>query len=150
MDHDPKLELVVRLLMGGAVLLVGGFLIALSLGFEPAGEGELHVPDWVAGLAGLMMAGGGVAVMFPNKRVLGWALAMMILAGFGVIGLWVGLVSNPAEIAGGIPLVSQEANQRVGQVLFTLGGVFCLALLGYGLWVGPTGTRQKQDHRLDQ
>lgn len=34
--------------------------------------------------------------------------------------------------------------------MFTLGGVFYLALLGYGLWLGPTGTRQKQDHRLDE
>lgn len=143
MDHDPKLEFAVRVVLGVPILLVGAFLVALALGFQPSTEGELQVPAWIAALAGVMMAGGGLAVLFPNKRTLGWAMAMLILAGGGTFALWVGLVSDPEKIGGGLPFIPREINQRIGQIGYTLSGLFCIALLVYGLWLGPNNRRGK-------
>ena len=139
LDHDPRVEWAVRLAMGVTFMLVGVFLVALALGYEPRSGGQLQVPPWVGATAGVLMMGGGLAVLLPKRRSIGWLIAMVILAGSGAISIWVGVFGDPAEISGGLPLLAERTNQTIGRVAFTLGGLTCLAILAYGLWLGPGG-----------
>ncbi|TVS08551.1 MAG: hypothetical protein EA417_22560 [Gammaproteobacteria bacterium] len=143
LDQDPRVEWAVRLAMGVTLMLVGMFLVALALGYQPRSGGQLQVPPWVGAIAGVLLMGGGVAVLLPKRRSIGWLIAMVILAGSGAISLWIGLFGDPAEISGGLPLLPESTNQTIGRVMFTLGGIICLAILAYGLWLGPGGRGRK-------
>jgi hypothetical protein len=143
MEHDRRVEVAVRGAMAVLLVSVGGFLLALALGLHPAGGDALRAPAWVVGAAGVTLAAAGAVILFPNERVAGWAVAMLFLAGSGCAALWVGLWADPSGISGGLPLISDQANTRIGRVVFTLGGVGCLALLVVGLRLGPQ--RQRED-----
>lgn len=143
MEHDPRLELAVRGTMAVLLVGVGGFLVALALGLHPAGGDALRAPAWMVGAAGVILAAAGAVIVFPNQRVAGWVVAMLFLAGSGCMGLWVGLWADPSGTSGGLPLISDQTNTRIGRVVFTVGGLVCLVLLVLGLRLGPH--KQKED-----
>lgn len=143
MDHNPHLALAVRGTMAVLLLAVAVFMLALAFDLYTPESGQLRAPKWIVGISGLMFAGGGMAVLFPDNQVLGWAIAMLILACATATSLWVGLFANPDGISGGLPLLSQATNTRIGRVAFTVSGILCLALLLWGLKLGPH--RQRRD-----
>ena len=144
LDQDPRVQWAVRLAMGVPIMLVGVFLVALAFGYQPSSGGQLDVPPWVGAVAGVLMIGGGVAVLMPKQKAVGWFIAMVILAGSGSISVWIGVLGDPTKISGGLPLLPESTNQSIGRVMFTLGGMACLAILAYGLWLGPSGRGRKK------
>lgn len=143
MAHDPRVALAVRGTMAVLLFIVAAFLLALAFGLHSPGPGEVRTPPWIVAVGGLVFAVAGLAVLFPDQPAAGWAAAMLILACAAITGLWIGLFADPAGISGGVPLISSEANARLGRAVFGLGGLLCLALLAWGLWLGPR--RQRVD-----
>lgn len=143
MDHDPRLALAVRLVMVLMLFLVAAFLLALAFGLHSPGPGDVRTPPAMIAIGGFVFAVAGVALLFHDRPAVGWGAAMVILACASVGGLWVGLFADPADISGGMPLISAEANTRIGRTAFTVGGLLCLLLLAWGLWLGPR--RQRRD-----
>jgi hypothetical protein len=133
----------VRLVMALMLFVVAAFLLALAFGLHSPGPGEVRTPPVMIGMGVLVFAVAGVALLFHDRPAVGWAAAMVILACAGLAGLWIGLFADPAEIGGGVPFISAEANTRVGRTAFTLGGLLCLVLLAWGVWLGPR--RQRRD-----
>ena len=133
----------VRIFMALLMFVAAGLLIGLAVGAYTPVAGALRAPAWLVAIGGLVFAGGGLAVLFPHHPAVGWSVAMVILASLGIIALWVGLAATPEEISGGLPLLSREANVRLGRAVFTVSGLLCLALLGWGLWLGPGRQRRE-------
>lgn len=143
MDHDPRLARGVRAAMALISILVGAFMLGLATGALAPAADALRTPGWLVGIGGLVFVVAGIAVAFQHRPAAGWLAAMFILACGGAAGLWIGLVADPGEISGGVPLLSERANTALRRAAFALGGLLCLALLAWGLWLGPS--RQRRD-----
>lgn len=137
MDYDPRLARWVRAGMALMLFALGLFLLGLATGVVPPAADAVNTPGWMVGVGGAVFLVSGFAVMFQHRPAAGWFAAMVILACGAAAGLYVGVLADPANLQGGVPFVSREANERIGRFVFAFGGVICLALLAWGLWLGP-------------
>ena len=142
MQHSSRLEFAMRGGFALVMLLVGAFLVALGFGWYSPEAGQLRSPPWIAIGSGVVFAGAGLAVLFPKKTTLGWAIAMLILACTGGAALWIGLFADAQDISGGIPFIPQAINTLVGRAVFTLSGLLCLVVLVWGLRLGAKRRRE--------
>jgi hypothetical protein len=143
MESAPRLARAVRAVMALTLFLLGAFMLGLALGVVSPAEGAVRTPGGLVGIGGLVFLVAGTAVVFQHRPAAGWLAAMFMLACGAAAGLWIGLVADPGEISGGVPFISESANTRLGRAAFALGGLLCLALLAWGLWLGPE--RQRRD-----
>lgn len=67
---------------------------------------------------------------------------MIVLAGLGLTGLWVAVFAAPGSISGGLPLLPGKVNDTIARFAFGAGGLACLALLVWGLRLGPDPPRR--------
>lgn len=137
MSYDLRLARAVRAGMALLAFVVGGFMLGLALGWISPAPDAVRTPGWLVGMGGVVFLVAGLALLFQSSPVAGWLAAMVILACGAAAGLWIGLMADPAEIRGGLPLLSQGANARLGRAAFAFGGLTCVALLAWGLWLGP-------------
>jgi len=143
MERDPRLVLAVRAVMALLLFGLGALLLGLAIGVVAPTDSAARGPAWMTGIGGAVFLVSGFAVLFRHRPAAGWFAAMVMLACGAAMGLYLGLLADPASIAGGVPFISPEANARIGRVAFGLGGVACIALLCWGLWLGPR--RQRAD-----
>jgi hypothetical protein len=143
MNYDPRLAWTVRIVMSLMLFALGAFLLGLATGVVAPAEESVNTPGWMVGIGGAVFLVSGVAVLMQHRPAAGWFAAMVILVCGAAAGLYIGLFADPANIEGGVPFVSREANERIGRAVFALGGVVCLALLAWGLWLGPDRQRQE-------
>ena len=143
MDYDPRLARGVRAAMALTSFLLGVFMLGLATGVLAPAADALRTPGWLVGIGGLVFVVAGIAVALQHRPAAGWLAAMFILGCGAAAGLWIGLYADPGEISGGVPLLSESANTALGRAAFALGGLLCLALLAWGLWLGPG--RQRRD-----
>lgn len=143
MEYDPRLAWTVRIGMSLMLFALGVFLLGLATGVVAPAADAVNTPGWMVGVGGAVFLVSGVAVLMQHRPAAGWFAAMVILACGAAAGLYIGLFADPANIEGGVPFVSREANERIGRTVFALSGTVCLALLGWGLWLGPDGRRRQ-------
>lgn len=141
MAHDPRLALAVRATMAIMLLLAGAFMLGLGSGLLAPSADAVRTPGWLVGIGGVVFLLAGIAILFPHRPAVGWLVAMVMLACAAAAGLWIALFADPADISGGVPLISDAANARLGRLAFGFGGLVSLALLGWGLWLGPSRQR---------
>lgn len=137
MNYDPRLAWTVRIVMSLMLFALGGLLLGLAVGVVAPAADAVNTPGWMVGIGGAVFLVSGVAVLLQHRPAAGWFAAMVILACGAAAGLYVGVLADPANLEGGVPFVSREANERIGRTVFALGGLVCLALLAWGLWLGP-------------
>ena len=130
MDYDPRLAWTVRIVMSLMLFALGAFLLGLATGVVAPAEDAVNTPGWMVGVGGAVFLVSGVAVLMQHRPAAGW------------FGLYIGLFADPANIEGGVPFISRDANERIGRAVFALSGLICLALLAWGLWLGPDRQRR--------
>lgn len=119
------------------LLLTGTFMLGLAGGLVSPGADAVRTPGWLVGIGGVVFLLAGIAIMFQHRPAVGWLVAMVMLACAAAAGLWIALLADPADISGGVPLIPDAANARLGRLAFGFGGLVSLALLAWGLWLGP-------------
>ncbi len=142
MDYDPRLARTVRIVMSLMLFALGAFLLGLATGVVAPAADAVNAPGWRVGIGGAVFLVSGVAVLLQHRPAAGWFAAMVILTCGAAAGLYIGLFGDPANIEGGVPLLSRDLNERIGRAVFALSGLVCLALLAWGLWLGPNRQRR--------
>lgn len=119
------------------LLLTGAFMLGLASGLVSPSADAVRTPGWLVGIGGVVFLLAGVAIVFQHRPAVGWLAAIVMLGCAAAAGLWIALFADPADISGGVPLISDAANARLGRLVFGFGGLVSLALLAWGLWLGP-------------
>jgi hypothetical protein len=119
------------------LLLTGAFMLGLASGLVSPRADAVRTPGWLVAIGGVVFLLAGIAIVFQHRPAVGWVVAMVMLACAAAAGLWIALLADPADISGGVPLMSDAANARLGRLAFGFGGLVSLALLAWGLWLGP-------------
>lgn len=78
------------------------------------------------------MACGG-ALGFDEDSPMRAGMAAVILAAMAVAGFWVAFKADPADIAGGLPLLDGTINGKIGKWVFGIGAVITSSIAGYAL-----------------
>ena len=127
-------------LVGGLPLLMGGFIVLLSLDIIPSDESAFHAPRWVAAAAGGVFMVAGMAVIWQNSfthlqdviwyKVVSHLLVGGIFLSFTIIFNWVAFGPGEREFSSSvsIPFISFEradSNASSGRFFF---GIFALLL----------------------
>lgn len=112
-------------------VLIGGFIMMIAAGVVPF-EGEASdAPPFVVGLAGFTFVAAGGAFLVNGGSAARAVWAMLIMACMAGIGLWVAFFGDTERISGGIPFLPQETNAAIGKVMFGLGALITLLMIGY-------------------
>jgi hypothetical protein len=134
---SPRTTFVCGLL----AIALGLFTLLVGLGIVPVDPRSVHGPMWIATAAGIcfLLAGISVAVgaiygvsetgELPKDT--GWwmrlfytVIAVIIAGALASIGSWVAFGPGPRAFSGtGLFLLSREASDLVGRILFGLGAV---------------------------
>lgn len=117
-----------RLAYGFGCIALGGYPLALAVGFVPAGEPGLLAPAWAAAGAGMVFIIGGFMILLADHSQANDFLAGFLLLIFGAVGTWASLFSPSEGIQGGLPFLSRETNVLVGRWVFGLGALISFSL----------------------
>jgi len=120
-----------RAVYGIGCLLLGCYPIALALGFIPVDDAELTAPRLVIGGAGLTFVVAGFMILLADYSRANNLLAGVLLLLFGIMGMWVAVLSSDDGFSGGLPFISEEVNILVGRWVFGIGALICFALCVY-------------------
>ena len=85
----------------------------------------------VIGLAGFAFVAVGGALLVDAGSAARAFWAMLILSCLAGIGLWVAFFGDAARISGGLPFLPQALNATIGKVMFGLGALITLLMVGY-------------------
>lgn len=120
-----------RAVYGTGCLLLGCYPIALALGIVPVDDAELTAPRFVVGGAGLALIVAGLMIFLANHPRTNNFLAGVLLLLFGIMGMWVSVLSSNDGFSGGIPFIPAELNILVGRWVFGFGALISFALSVY-------------------
>lgn len=113
--------------LGWLFVAVGLAIVAVATGIIPSDPAKFHAPKWIVGLCGFAFAAAGFKLVTINRPAVSRWVGPVLVACFGVIGLWVGLFGEASQFSGGIPLVSAETNVSVAR--WTFGGIGAVLLM---------------------
>ncbi|KAA3647781.1 MAG: hypothetical protein DWQ07_02010 [Chloroflexi bacterium] len=126
--------------VGGLPLLMGAFIVLLSLDIIPSDESAFHAPRWVVAVAGGVFKVAGMAVIWQNSfthlqettwyQTVSHLLIGGIFLSFALVFNWVAFGPGEREFSSSvsIPFISVEntgSNASSGRFFF---GVFALML----------------------
>lgn len=136
---------------------MGLFLLLVGLGVVKPDRNAMHAPLWVATCAGLVFMLAGISIAMgaiqgvsasgdlPKdaswwSRFFYYAIGLAVCAGLAAIGTWVAFGPGTRSFSGtGLFLVSVEANETIGRIVFGLGAVVTWLIL---LTVAISGGRK--------
>jgi hypothetical protein len=116
------------------VVIVGLWLIAVSIGLIPVQPGTLHAPLWLLAAIGAVFLLGGLLAATGSGGGLSTALAASLLSLLGLTGGWVALFGSSeglhATLSGGALSATADAPlpARIG---FGIGALIVLSWAGY-------------------
>lgn len=113
--------------MGWLFVTVGLVIVAVATGVIPSDPAKFHAPKWIVGLCGFAFATAGFKLVTINRPAISRWVGPVLVACFGVIGLWVGLLGEAGAFGGGSSLLSAETNVSLARWIF--GGVGALLLM---------------------
>ncbi|MEM1055634.1 MAG: hypothetical protein AAGI52_08905 [Bacteroidota bacterium] len=119
-------------ILGVLTLGMGLFVTAIGLGIVPVDPANVHAPMWVLAVCGLVFVIGGVAVLAHGRPGIQSAAGLTIVLAFGLVGGWVALFGDAAQMSGGIPFLPRALNVALGRGLFGIGAVLCFAFFAWG------------------
>ena len=129
------------ILCGLFAVAMGLFLLLVGLGVVPVKSRSVHGPMWIASAAGIafMLAGLSVAVGAIHgvsetgepPQDTGWwmrlfytAIGVIIAGTLASVGSWIAFGPGPRAFSGtGLFLLSREASDMVGRIVFGFGAV---------------------------
>jgi hypothetical protein len=116
------------------VVIVGLWLITVSIGLIPVQPGTLHAPLWLLACIGVVFLLGGLLAATGSGGRLATGLAASLLSLLGLIGGWVAVFGNSAgfhaTLSGGALAATADAPlpARIG---FGIGALIVLSWAGY-------------------
>jgi hypothetical protein len=115
--------------LGWIFVVVGLLIVAVATGIIPSDPTKFHAPKWLVGLIGGMFSLAGVKLItYHRPEISRWTMPVLV-AGFAVVGLWVGLFGEAAAFSGGIGFLSPEANVLLARCFFAgFGGLLLIVL----------------------
>ncbi len=120
------------------VMCLGGFLVLEGLQITSFGEPTENTPYWVVTLAGVVFCIAGLALL-SEAAIWRDLCAAMITAAMGVLGAWVSLYGDDANMSGSfsfggnIRVFSAIADVSVARIAFGIGALMCFGLSLYAL-----------------
>lgn len=113
--------------LGWLFIAAGLAIEGLALGIIPSDPAKFHAPKWIVGVCGLVFATCGFKLLTIDRPELSRWVGPVLVACFGVIGLWIGLFGEAEAFGGGSALVSAETNVSAARLIF--GGIGALLLM---------------------
>ena len=141
MDRQDPASIRTRLLCALLAALAGLLLLLIGLGVIPTNPRAANGPLWIVSVAGIafMLAGLSIAVGAMNgvsesgdlpadagwwMRLFYYVTGLAIAVSLASIGSWIAFGPGPRAFSGsGLFLLSPEAGDLVGRILFGLGAV---------------------------
>lgn len=113
--------------LGWIFIVVGLVIVAVATGVIPSDPSRFNAPKWLVGLIGGMFSVAGVKLITYSRPAISRWTTPLIVAGFAVVGLWVGLFGEAANFSGGIGFLSPEANVVLARTFFAgFGGLLLI------------------------
>jgi hypothetical protein len=103
--------------------------VAVATGIIPSDPAKFHAPKWLVGMIGCMFSLAGVKLITYHRPAISRWTTPIIVAGFAVVGLWVGLFGEAAAFSGGIGFLSPEANVMLARCTFAGFGALLLIVV---------------------
>jgi len=98
-------------------------------GIVPVDDKDLHSPNAILFLCGIIFLAGGIAIVFSSSRRVKMSMVVTILVSFLIIGLWVTFFGDAGHFSGGIPFLSGESNAMLARIVFGLGLLLVFGML---------------------
>ena len=98
-------------------------------GIVPVDEKDLHSPNAILFLCGIIFLAGGIAIVFSSSRRVKMSMVVTILVSLLIIGLWVTFFGDAGHFSGGIPFLSGESNAMLARIVFGLGLLLVFGML---------------------
>jgi hypothetical protein len=102
-------------------------------GIVPADETDLHSPNAILFLCGIVFLAGGIAIVFSSRRRVKMSMVVIILVSILIIGMWITFFGDVDHFSGGIPFVSRETNTMLARIVFGLGALIVFGMLPMAL-----------------
>ncbi|MEM6327406.1 MAG: hypothetical protein AAF791_09840 [Bacteroidota bacterium] len=127
-------------LLGVLIVGMGLFITGIGLGVVPVDPATVHAPMWVLAVCGIVFVLGGISVIAHDHRGVQTAAGLTIVLALGLVGGWVALFGDSAQMSGGLPFLPRSLNVALGRGLFGFGALICFAFFAWGISRGRAGS----------